>query len=426
MTVVRSKSFGGFACKETKVEIPDQQQDDELSRLISPSESFSFGHQQQRRRRSPSSEFSGQIQSQHSFREDVSHAASETYLLTRLTFKLLRYLGIGYRWMVKFIALSLYATFLMPGFIQVSWYYYFSKRVHRSIVYGDQPRNRLDLYLPEKTDGSKPAVAFVTGGAWIIGYKAWGALLGRQLVDRGVIVACIDYRNFPQGGISDMVADVSTALSFFCNNISSYGGNVDRLYLAGQSAGAHIASCALVNQARKEAIHGKCNLLWSATQFKAFFGISGGYNLFKLVDHFHNRGLYRSLFLSVMEGEGSLAQHSPEIVVSSREFQPAVPLLPTMVLCHGTADYSIPHSSSVSFAEALGRVNANVVTNFYKDKTHTDIIIQDPMRGGKDELLYDILEVIYRDNEAEVDRGRLDRRMLPEILLKLARKVSPF
>ncbi|XP_039043600.1 probable isoprenylcysteine alpha-carbonyl methylesterase ICMEL2 [Hibiscus syriacus] len=50
---------------------------------------------------------------------------------------------------------------------------------------------------------------FVTGGAWIIGYKAWGSLLGLQLAERDIIVACIDYRNFPQGTISDMVKDVS-------------------------------------------------------------------------------------------------------------------------------------------------------------------------------------------------------------------------
>ena len=67
-----------------------------------------------------------------------------------------------------------------------------------------QPRNLLDLYLPRrkrlKSGDSKklPVVVFVTGGAWIIGYKAWGALLGRRLSEQGVIVACLDYRNFPQ------------------------------------------------------------------------------------------------------------------------------------------------------------------------------------------------------------------------------------
>ena len=36
------------------------------------------------------------------------------------------------------------------------------------------------------------------GGAWTIGYKAWGALLARRLSQQGVLVACLDYRNFPQ------------------------------------------------------------------------------------------------------------------------------------------------------------------------------------------------------------------------------------
>ena len=66
-----------------------------------------------------------------------------------------------------------------------------------------QPRNRLDIFLPRKhwrREGPRPTVVFVTGGAWTIGYKAWGALLARRLSQRGVLVFCLDYRNFPQVG----------------------------------------------------------------------------------------------------------------------------------------------------------------------------------------------------------------------------------
>lgn len=83
-----------------------------------------------------------------SFRRDVGRAAAETFLLTRLTLILLRYLGIGYRWIRQFLALCCYTLLLMPGFIQVVYYYFFSSQVHRSVVYGEQPRNRLDLYIP--------------------------------------------------------------------------------------------------------------------------------------------------------------------------------------------------------------------------------------------------------------------------------------
>ncbi|XP_039043599.1 isoprenylcysteine alpha-carbonyl methylesterase ICME-like [Hibiscus syriacus] len=79
---------------------------------------------------------------QKSLSRDISHAADETYLVTRLTFTLLRYLGVGYRWYTILLALACYALLLMPGFLQVAYYYFFSSQVRRSIVYGDQPRNR--------------------------------------------------------------------------------------------------------------------------------------------------------------------------------------------------------------------------------------------------------------------------------------------
>lgn len=47
---------------------------------------------------------------------------------------------------------------------------------------------------------SVPPPHLPAGGAWTIGYKAWGALLGRRLSAQGVMVACLDYRNFPQVG----------------------------------------------------------------------------------------------------------------------------------------------------------------------------------------------------------------------------------
>ncbi|KAJ8622999.1 hypothetical protein MRB53_031528, partial [Persea americana] len=336
------------------------------------------------------------------------------------------YLRVGYRWITKFLALGCYAILLMPGFLQVGYYYFFSSQVRRSIVYGDQPRNRLDLYLPMNINEPKPVVAFVTGGAWIIGYKAWGSLLGQELAEKGVIVACIDYRNFPQGTISDMVKDASQGISFVCNNISEYGGDPNRIYLVGQSAGAHIAACALLNQAIKEGGEGE-NTSWSVSQIKAYFGISGGYNILNLVDHFHRRGLYRSIFLSIMEGEQSLERFSPEVMVQDPRFRHAVSLLPLIVLLHGTADHSIPSNASKAFADALRKVGVQVELILYEGKTHTDLFLQDPLRGGRDDLLEDIIAFIQAGDAGALpndENATPRRRLVPEFMLKLAHKME--
>ncbi|ONK81352.1 uncharacterized protein A4U43_C01F28140 [Asparagus officinalis] len=335
---------------------------------------------------------------------------------------------VGYRWITKFLALACYAMLLMPGFLQVGYYYFFSSQVRRSVVYGEQPRNRLDLYLPTDTSGRKPVVAFVTGGAWIIGYKAWGALLGKRLSERGIIVACIDYRNFPQGTISDMVKDASEGISFVCNNIASFGGDPNRIYLAGQSAGAHIAACTLLNQAIKECGERE-NTTWSVSQIKAYFGLSGGYNMLKLVDHFHGRGLYRSIFLSIMEGEEGLKKFSPEIVVQDLRVRHAASLLPQIILFHGTSDYSIPSDASKNFADALQSVGAQVTLVLYEGKTHTDIFLQDPLRGGRDELMEYIVAFIYAGDAISSAKDAVAppaRRLVPEFMLQLARRISPF
>lgn len=377
----------------------------------------------------PPLEPSGQ---QRSLGRDFGHAAAETFLITRLTFKLLSYLGLGYRWITRFMALFCYAMLLMPGFLQVAYYYYFSSQIRRSIVYGDQPRNRLDLYLPVKNDTPKPVVIFVTGGAWIIGYKAWGSLLGLQLAERGILVACLDYRNFPQGTISDMVNDVSQGISFLLENIIDYGGDPSRIYLMGQSAGAHISSCALLSQAikecRKEADQDGCS--WSISQIKAYFGLSGGYNLLNLVDHFDKRGLYRSIFLSIMEGEKSLAEYSPEVMIQNPNHRDVVSILPHIILFHGNADYSIPCDSSKCFVDVLTGVGAQADLILYEGKTHTDLFLQDPMRGGKDQLIENLVAFIESgDTEAATvaaSKAAWRRRLVPELLLKLAREISPF
>ncbi|THG04792.1 hypothetical protein TEA_001724 [Camellia sinensis var. sinensis] len=444
--------------------------------LLSRASCFNNNNHHQTRRRAAAKLSSPPPSRQQSFTRNIGHAAAETYLITGLAFKLLGYLGakVGLSLVVQvpnqgcFIfspnypcpsdmtkvwdmclsfgrlpvdpatscpLLLCHATFarlsprLMEDFqsLTVAYHYFFSSQVRRSVVYGDQPRNRLDLFLPKNSDGPKPVLAFVTGGAWIIGYKAWGALLGKQLAERDIIVACIDYRNFPQGTISDMVEDASQGISFVCNNIVEYGGDLNRIYLMGQSAGAHISACALLEQAIKESKGG--SISWSVSQIKAYFGLSGGYNIPNLVDHFHGRGLYRSIFLSLMEGEQSLQHFSPEIRIQDPSLKSAVGMLPQLILFHGTADYSIPSDESKNFADVLQKVGAKAELILYPGKTHTDLFLQDPMRGGKDELFEHVVSLIHAGDKEALAKDAIappSPRLVPEFLLKLAHTVSPF
>ncbi|KAG2496886.1 hypothetical protein HYH03_005285 [Edaphochlamys debaryana] len=275
-----------------------------------------------------------------------SHAASllrrvfsEAWLLLRLAARLFSYLGLGWKWSVQLLRLELYAILLLPGFIQMIVFYVLSPRVQRSIVYGSKPRQRLDLYYPPAAlapGGTRlrdldhtaqfPVVIYVTGGAWTIGYKAWGALLARRLSDQGVLVACLDYRNFPQGDALDMLEDVNTGIAWVLGACPGLGGDPGCVTLVGQSAGGHLAGLALIKQAQ-QALTG-CPTLgaspaWAPSALHAFVGVSAALDLVALAEHLHRRGLYKDLLDRVMSlttngnGDGYNGRHVGYVTVTA-------------------------------------------------------------------------------------------------------------
>ena len=130
-----------------------------------------------------------------------------TRLLT-LTLSLIEALSTSYLWLWRAFLMAIFIVILLPGFVRIA-FFYFSSTVRRNVVYGLFSRNRLDIIYPSLSIPSpsrgRPIVVFVSGGAWIIGNKAWGTLLGKRLSEQGCIAVLIDYRNFPQAKVDIMV-----------------------------------------------------------------------------------------------------------------------------------------------------------------------------------------------------------------------------
>jgi len=175
-----------------------------------------------------------------------------------LAWKLLKFvLGTGPQWFLRILSMILFIVLLLPAFIQVGWYYITSPDILRNIKYGPNPRNYLDIYLPAynnkySTPGKRPVVIFLSGGVWIIGYKAWGAFTGKILASYGILTVQPDYRNFPQGCMPEMLEDSNRAISWVSQNIASFGGNQKEIYLMGQSAGSHMGALLLLYKALQE------------------------------------------------------------------------------------------------------------------------------------------------------------------------------
>lgn len=114
-----------------------------------------------------------------------------------------------------------------------------SRLAARDVAYGDDPRQRLDVYVPESGAGNAPVMMFVYGGGWDNGSKADYAFAGLALASRGFVTVVPDYRLVPQVRFPDFVDDCAQALRWAQDHAGSLGGDPRRLHLSGHSAGAY-------------------------------------------------------------------------------------------------------------------------------------------------------------------------------------------
>ncbi len=115
--------------------------------------------------------------------------------------------------------------------------------VQRNVAYV-QPADalrRLDVYAPP-VGRSQPVVIWVHGGGWQTGDKTHVQLKPRAFVDRGYVFVSVNYRLAPQVDASQMAADVAKAIGWVRDHAARYGGAADKLFIAGHSAGAHLAA----------------------------------------------------------------------------------------------------------------------------------------------------------------------------------------
>eukprot|EP00879_Flechtneria_rotunda_P030524 GHRR01033164.1.p1 GENE.GHRR01033164.1~~GHRR01033164.1.p1 ORF type:complete len:284 (+),score=90.91 GHRR01033164.1:367-1218(+) len=283
------------------------------------------------------------------------------------------------------------------------------------------------MYIPKHANQGEalPVVIFVTGGAWTIGYKAWGALLARRLCDAGVIVACLDYRNFPQGSAMDMLEDVNTGIAWVLRKVERYGGDPERVYLVGQSAGGQLALLALLNQAAQAAT-GQAVLggapLWHPQELAGFVGVSGAYDLEGLAEHLHRRGMYKDLLDTIVTINGKVSYQLLSPLHAARNPPDNLAqFLPSTLLMHGTADKTVPVASSLLMNDAMNALGAESDVQLLPGKTHTDLLLEDALAGGEDVLTDSILSCIFGPQQPSNYTS-----MCPKFLVRLAGIVCPF
>lgn len=117
-----------------------------------------------------------------------------------------------------------------------------------AVSYGKDPKQSLNVYRPsaEAKPQPVPVVVWVHGGGWRNGDKdnRAGINLCRTWADQGFVVVGLDYRLTPAVVHPAHIEDVASGIAWIHEHIAEYGGDPQRVFLLGHSAGAHLVALA--------------------------------------------------------------------------------------------------------------------------------------------------------------------------------------
>jgi acetyl esterase/lipase len=108
---------------------------------------------------------------------------------------------------------------------------------------GDRRRS-LDLYQPSERGQKPPLVIFIHGGFWLLDDDHYriGPAFAESLAKEGVAVALLRYRLAPGARHPAQAEDVAAGVALLVRQAERYGYDGKRIYLAGHSAGGHLAA----------------------------------------------------------------------------------------------------------------------------------------------------------------------------------------
>lgn len=247
------------------------------------------------------------------------------------------------------------------------------RRVARDIAYGDDPRQRLDLYAPT-AQGTYPVLVFFYGGGWDSGSRDLYGWAAQALAAQGFVVALPDYRVVPQVVFPAFIEDAAVATAKAADVAAAYGGDPERLGVLGHSAGAHLALMISLDRRYMQAVD-RPGLI------KAAAGLAGPYDFLPF-----DVGASRNAFGRAPDP--TLTQ--PVTFVRADA--------PPIWLGHGTADVVVHAEDTTILDQRMKAVGGRSEAKLYPGLDHADLIATfSPLFRKKATILADVTGFFHRE-----------------------------
>lgn len=238
----------------------------------------------------------------------------------------------------------------------------------------------LNIYHQKNNVEKKDVIVFIHGGSWSSGKKETYWWLGRNLAKNNIVTAIINYPLAPNATYKEMAQASAQALKWVKDSIDQYGGNAERIFLMGHSAGGHLAE--LIN---------------ADAQYFKNLQIANPIKGVILNDPF---GLDMEEYLSKAEKDSYYDDFTRTFSVDKKTWQIGSPLFyvkeianPHLIF-YGSKTYPAIQIQSERIYQILKEKKVPVTLNVIEGKKHVPMIAQ--MIWGKNKLYQSIINFMQQ------------------------------
>ncbi|NCB32509.1 MAG: alpha/beta hydrolase [Erysipelotrichia bacterium] len=185
----------------------------------------------------------------------------------------------------------------------------------------------MDVYRPkEHKHEALPVIILIHGGGLVVGNRKMSKGICDHIAQKGFLVLVPEYRLCTETDAVGEISDACAGLRNAADRIREYGGDMFRISVIAESAGAFLAVYALASQ-HSEEIHRLIGFLFNDMSIKAISFISGMFYTAKndMIGKFYPETLYGrerldKLFINKMnpERQDVLDSLAPAIFITSQ------------------------------------------------------------------------------------------------------------